>query len=453
MKSFLAKISFVLAALASTATATANDCVCGYDPNEDYFPNKVSADHSENFRVEYFKSYKKLTVIDSGVEYVTYAYLCGTTPPPNATLANSIEIPIKSAGVTSTTLLPYIEYLNERQSLVYVGADETTFRSCLRKMADDDRIQSGYSFSALQMVEANTTAATRTGRGLDVVFMDSYNYKSSGLPAAITSALGSHTKSIYIAEQLETSSLGKSEWVEFVAALYNKEYDVVDLIARVEGQYDCVKDVVATTLAPSGPTKKVMWGYCYYNTWGLSTDCYAAVCPNYYCELVADANGDLIAPAFAYQTPSQMYALAADADVWIYTDANWNRTSAFAQPFFDGALKTQFQNLTVVQNQQVYDILGSNWADWFEDAKAQPGVVLMDLLQAIHGDHYISSTARTRQFLRNVFTEPLADQSERLGAACLNENAPLYTSWLTGFCALPANTPTSVPDKILCPAP
>lgn len=453
MKSILSKVALVLAALAHTSNATANDCVCGFNAaaNVDYFPNKVAPEFSVNFQIEYHLFYKKLTVIDNGVEYVTYAYLCGTQLPADANATNAIEIPIKSSAVTTTTFLPYIEYLNERQSLVYVGADATTFKPCLRKMADDNRLQSGWTLGSTELLTANATATARNGRGLDVVFMDSYAYKSSGLPGIVAGTLGSRTKSIYIPEQLETTPLGKSEWVEFVAALYNKEHDVTDLATRVNSQYDCVKQTLLDS--PPSSTKKVLWGYCYYNSWASQTDCYVAQCPNYYCGLVADAGADLIDSANIYKTPSEMYALAEQADVWIYTDANWNQSSQYAPPFFEGTLKTQFENLTVVQNKQVYDILGSNWSDWFEDAKAQPGVVLMDLVQVLHADTYISSATRTKQFLRNVFTEPHASQAVRLGSACLNENAPLYTSWQSDFCALPATTPTTNPDKILCPAP
>ncbi|KAH9261812.1 hypothetical protein BASA81_000468 [Batrachochytrium salamandrivorans] len=448
--SFLSKSAFLLAILgmlaATTSVEAANDCVCNYDPTVDYFPNKIQPDYSSNFRIEYFKSYKKMTVIDSKVEYVTYAYLCGTPVPNLGNANNTIEIPIKSAAVVSSTFVPYIEYIGERESLFFVSADHTQFKSCLRNLYDQGRVVNG-TFNKAGILLTNSTAYKFTGAPLDVVFMDSYNYKNA-LRTTVTNTLGPRTKSIYIAEQLEFHPLGKLEWVEFVAALYNKEYLVMNLAADLNAKYDCVKDLVVAS--PPAVKKKVLWGYCYYSTYSSTTDCYVGACPNYYCDLVKDAGGVMVSNTTSRLNTTQMYDLAAQADVWIFTSDNFGQQGASPQ-FYTGDVKTLYDTLPVVINKQVYDYLGQNPIDWFDDAKAQPGVVLMDLTQVLYGDRYVSTTARKPDFLRNVFTEPAASSAPRLGADCNDTAAPLYTLWDAGFCAMPSAVElTTKPDIKLC---
>lgn len=439
------------AAAGNNGLSNNNDCVCKYDTTIDYFPNKIKPDYSANFRIEYFKSYKKLTILDNGEEFSTYLVLCGTPVPQFANVTNSIEIPIKSAAVTSTSLLPYIEYLGERESLHFVSAANTNFKPCLRKMYDQGMVADGTTFTVAKMLQANKTSFERIGGELDVVFMDSYNFKTALRPTLLKT-LGPRTKAIYIAEQLETTPLGKLEWVELVAALYNKEHLVLNLAGHLSARYQCVKNLVAKAAVAAAPKKKVAWGYCYYNSWGSSTDCYVAVCPNYYCDLVKDAGGDLLTADQILLTPNQMFNYLSNADVWIYTDANFNRSSQYADPFFTGDLAVQFGELEVVKNKQVYDVLNSHWSDWFDDAKAEPGVVLMDLVQVISGNELISNADRKRDFLRNVFTEPLATQTARVANDCANVGDAYYTNWDTGFCTLPAET-VLVPnaDMDLCP--
>ncbi|KAH9246589.1 hypothetical protein BASA81_015854 [Batrachochytrium salamandrivorans] len=404
--SFLSKRVFALAVLMLATTgvdAASNDCVCKYDPTVDYFPNKISPQYSTNFQVEYFGSYKKLTTTDArGEKITTYAYLCGTPVPQGANVTNAIEIPIKSAAIVSTSFLPYIEYLGQRQSLHFVSAKPENLKSCLRKMSDQGQVASGLLLDADSMRKANQTAYSRTGEALDVVFMDDYNLYN-GVRDTMAQVLGPRTKAIYLGEQLETTPMGKLEWVEVMAALYNMEYAVLDIAIRLDARYNCVKDAVLAN--PPAVKKKL--------------------------------------------TPEGMRDLVAQADVWIYTDANWNRTSSYAPPFYEGSTMLEFKDLKPVANGEVYDILGSNFNDWFEDAKAQPGVVLMDLVRVLYGNKYINSTT-PRTFLRNVFNETMASQAPRLASECTNVSAPLYTEWHTGFCAVTNVTVVPNPNRVLC---
>lgn len=54
------------------------DCITDFDPEMDYFPDKVTVEHSEYWNITYANSYKKVTVTESPeVSYVYYFLQCG----------------------------------------------------------------------------------------------------------------------------------------------------------------------------------------------------------------------------------------------------------------------------------------------------------------------------------------------------------------------------------------
>ncbi|KAH9261799.1 hypothetical protein BASA81_000455 [Batrachochytrium salamandrivorans] len=439
--SFLSKMVFMLVMLMTMVSAEQNDCVCEYQPEVDYFPNKISPPHSTKFTIEYFNSYKKLTVMDGLNQYVTLAYLCGTPMPDVGNATALVEIPIKSAAATSIMYVSLLEYLGVRSSLHWVERPYDNFKPCLRKMYDQGQVVDEVNFPKI-----NATAFERTGRALDVVFMDRYSYKYGKLPLQVNEQLNS--TAIFVPEDLELTAFGKLDWLLFMSAFYNKERDVLQTFAQIESKYECVKSMVIRN--PPLQSKKVLWGYCYYSIKTKRTDCYVAVCPNYYCDWIRDAGGDILVSKQAV-TPDELYALAAQADVWIYTNSNWNESSTYSNAFFEGELKEKFSTLAVVQNEQVYDMLGTSESDWFEDDKAEPVVMLMDLVQVLYGNEYepLMATGRKPKFFRNVFTSPKAYQGERLAEDCLDEATPVHGESYLGFCALAAS-PTLAPEPELC---
>jgi hypothetical protein len=199
---------------------------------------------------------------------------------------------------------------------------------------------------------------------------------------------------------------------------------------------------------PPAVRKKVVWGY-FYNSPGFSSF-YLGNCPNYYCQIIADAGGEIIAAPDAYgQTLSEALNLVSQADVWIYPDGNFLRSTETNNIFFNDTRATMFNLTNAVQNKQVYDILGGNLFDWFDARVAQPDVLLMDVVQALYGSQYISPI-RNKVFLRNTFTDLEANQGPRDPATCVNPDAPKYTDWLSGPCAIIGQTDPGPIQTVLC---
>lgn len=83
-------IATLIIACHSTAINTSRDnnnntCIQNYDPNTDYFPNKIKITHATGLTVEYHKHYKIVTIKNpwqnakTGFQYVLVQ--CGTPTP------------------------------------------------------------------------------------------------------------------------------------------------------------------------------------------------------------------------------------------------------------------------------------------------------------------------------------------------------------------------------------
>jgi iron complex transport system substrate-binding protein len=108
-----------------------DECAAEYDPNVDYFPDKVEITDAVNFSVEYFNNYKVVTVTNAfdGAEPFTYVLTqCGTPAPDAADFPGGtqfIEVPAGDIITMSTTQLPHLIQLGLLDKLV--GLDSFLF--------------------------------------------------------------------------------------------------------------------------------------------------------------------------------------------------------------------------------------------------------------------------------------------------------------------------------------
>jgi len=462
--SFLKRGAFLLAvsmlSIAQTGTAVLNDnaCVCNYDAETDYFPIKLTAEYATGFSIEYYKSYKKITAMLHGQPYVTYAYLCGTPPPPEASGDSLVMIPVNTSAITSSTILPLVEYVGARESLLYIAESEQNLPSCLRVLYENNLLLTpgiNFNYTLADLApEINQVAESLTGKKLNVIFMDYYTFEGyygpTNTSAEYELIFGSGTQSILIAETLETSPLAIIEWTKVLGAYYNQEAAAQYAFSSIVARYNCVSNLVVAN--PPAQKMKVLWGS--WEDYGYATNYSLATCPNYYCDFIANAGGEILTAPAEYLNnyalnDTQFYEWASQADVWIYVDGNFNMDTEYQGPFYTGERAILFASLPVIKNKMVFDILGSNINEWFEAAQAEPDVVLMDLEQALYGTTYIGSD-RAKVFLRNVFTEPAAYQGPAPTIDCENLGAALYTDWLEGPCYVSGSGVEEGIEPVLC---
>ncbi len=341
-----------------------------YDPNVDYFPEKVKITHAENFSVEYHNHYKVVTIATpwpGATEPIRYALVqCGTPAPEGFTPETIIEVPVRTIVTLSTTYLPFLDELGLLDRLVAV--DDTTYVS---------------NPKVLQMAAEGKLATLGYGAGINVekaleLKPDLIMAYGSGAPEydAHPVLIKAGLKVAINAEWMDTSPLGRAEWGKYIALFFNKEAEAEALFAKTVQKYTELSKLAASVT--ERPT--VFANTPYQGTW------YMPGGRSYVATFFKDAGANYL---WADDTSSGSLSLsfeavferAKEADYWLNIGfyATLNDLKA-ADPRF--AEFAAFQKGNVWNNDAKVTPQGGN--DYFETAVAHPELVLADLIKIFH---------------------------------------------------------------------
>lgn len=124
---------------------------------------------------------------------------------------------------------------------------------------------------------------------------------------------------------------------------------------------------------------------------GGSNGWYVGSCPNYYCDAIAAAGGNMLLPSVAgtgtwgAYSDEQMAQLVARADVWLYASDNWDSEMKPALASGTGIGEVLAAS-PAVQNGKVFDFMRRGTNAWFEERPAQPDRLVQDLASIISPD-------------------------------------------------------------------
>ncbi|NJR31638.1 MAG: ABC transporter substrate-binding protein [Chamaesiphon sp. CSU_1_12] len=214
--------------------ASNSQCSTVYDPQVDYFPNKVKVTQAKGFTVEYHRNYKVVSVknpwrnTDTTFQYVLVQ--CNTPIPPGFKQAQIVPVPVNSVVVMSTTHLPLLDKLNLVDRLVGVSDFKRVITpSVLAKINADKLKEVGRSSNTNveKVLEIRPELVTTYGVGNPK--LDSHpKLIEAGLPVGI------------IAEYMESSPLGRAEWLKFMALFFNREIEAERVFSQMESRYNTV---------------------------------------------------------------------------------------------------------------------------------------------------------------------------------------------------------------------
>lgn len=220
-------------AKAQSFTANLTDsCVRTPDTQTDYFPEKTALKYTQGFKVEYFKTYKVVTITKpwpgakEGFQYVLVQ--CGTTPPTGFDKALTIEVPVKSVVMMSTTYLPYLEPLGILDRLVGVDTFDYISTPGVVQLVKDKKLKAIGSGS-----KVNTEAAIDLKPGLIMTYgsgSGDYDSHPKLLEAGLKVAIN--------AEYLESTPLGRTEWIKYIALFFNKEGAAEKAFSEITVNYE-----------------------------------------------------------------------------------------------------------------------------------------------------------------------------------------------------------------------
>ncbi len=350
------------------------DCVESFDPGRDYFPHKASFRHAERLAVEYARHYKVLTLdrpwpgAERRQRYLLV--LCGTPRPPGFDDAEVIEIPASTLLTTSTTELPHVvglglvDRLRGHDELDYVSSPEIRRRIDAGELAE---IGSGPVLAFERVVEAEPGLLLADSLG-DPGLGHLERLRRAGVPVALAPSF------------LETTPLGRAEWIKHTALFFNREERAEEIFRRVERRYAELAARVRRALGDGGRRPTVFTGGPIGDTWWMPGG------RSYLALLLADAGArylwasDPSAGSLALDLES-VYERALDAEVWLHPGSfrsrdelrSRDRRLADFAAFRDGRV----WNYDARVNER-----GGN--DYWETGTARPDLVLADLVKIFH---------------------------------------------------------------------
>lgn len=349
-------------------------CVENYDPNQDYFPDKVEVEYASGFEVEYFNNYRVLRVLSpwaGAAEPFEYVLVqCGTPAPEGYDDAQIIETPIDTLVSLSTTYLPHLIELGELDSLLGVDSDSYIFTT---------------TPEVIELINQEKLANVGLGANINLEIMldlspDLVIAYALGLPEydAHPLLLDSGIHVALNAEYLENTPLGQAEWIKFTALFFNKEALGNEYFNALVAQYETL--TALTEAVESRPT--VFAGVPFDGSW------YVPGGQSYVAQLFDDAGADYLWKDEESAGGVQMdfeavLEKAQKADFWLNVGF-WNSLD-------DGLAEDErYAEFSAFQNGQVYNNNArrseSGGSDYYESAVIHPDVLLADLIHIFHPD-------------------------------------------------------------------
>ncbi len=320
------------------------------------------------------------------VKYDTYSVVTVSNPWPNANkdfkyilkekdakvpdslqAYTSIQVPLTSVVVTSTTNIPFLEMLEVESKLVgfphtdYISSEKT------RALIDKGSVKNvgqNEKLNIEQLIELSPDLIVTFGVDNNNPMLD--NLKKSGLNVLIQG------------DWMEQSPLGKAEWIKLYGALFGKEEQAKELFDKIVESYNQAKKLVADK--PS--TSKVLYGTMYEDVW------YVAKGNSWVAQFMKDAQAnylwaDLKGSGSEGLSFEKVLDKAKNANIWIASGSFKNLEELQkANPHYG--------EFDAFKNKSVYNFEGKLGATggtvYYELAPSRPDLVLKDYIKIFHPD-------------------------------------------------------------------
>lgn len=335
------------------------------------FEDSVVVEYARGFRISYHENYKLLEVLNPYQDRIdTLRYVLKPRSVKLDTLfreAQVVDIPVRSMIVTSTTHIALTEMLNANEVVTGMVGAEYVYSTEIRNRLEEGKI------TAFSQGEFNKEQALAMQPDLVMVsagqssqFDDYRVLMESGINVLVNS------------EWLETTPLGKAEWVKMMAALLNKETVANKKFGDVAESYNHLKAKVKEV------TEKplVINNLPYKGAWFVSGG------NSFTAQYLKDAGADY--PWFDNTSTGGLrkdfevvYEVGLRADVWINPGAATSKEEILAK---DPRFKDfrSFQNSRIYNNNKRMSDAGGN--DFWESGVVHPERLLADLIHIMHPD-------------------------------------------------------------------
>ncbi len=319
-------------------------------------------------RKEYQSAQSDPVSLEHATKFKLYADKVVVTEPwPGAKEPVTYTISKKPQRVicTSTTYLPFIELIGESNTLVgfhNLNMVNSPEMKALIEKGEVVEIGDGASLNIELILGLDPDLIFAYDAGYESTTMDKIS--EAGIPV------------VYNADFLETSALGKAEWIRFFGAFYQKLPEADSIFQSIKANYNSLK-----TLAKDVRTRPtILSGTLYGDTWFLAGG------GNWMATFFADAGGNYLwadddTNGWLEISFESVYEKAHDADYWI-------GLSSFTSLYELESQDHRYASFESFKEKRVYNysrrINEAGGNDFFESGYSRPDLVLADLIKVLH---------------------------------------------------------------------
>jgi len=345
-------------------------CVDSYDPVIDYFPDKVTPEHAVGWRVAYHNNYKVVTVPlpwNNATEQFQYLLVqCGTPAPDGYNGIPMIEVPIRRMITMATTQLPHLQKIERLDVLIGHESFQYVNTPAVRALIDTG-----------ELVEVGSGAAINVELVLDVA-PDLVLAYSLGNPErdAHPLLLAAGIPVVMSAEYMETSPLGRVEWLKFMALFLNEEAQANRSFGATAQRYTAMAQLASAVAAKPTAFTGIPRGDSWYVSGGRG----------YVAQFLADAGADYLW-ADDESAGSSPRAVEAVYD-HVFAGAFWFNTSSWMTLADVVAADPRLADLAAYQSGAIFNnnarVNENGGNDYWESGLANPDMILADLIKILH---------------------------------------------------------------------
>lgn len=320
--------------------------------------------YAKGFDIQYFKDYTKLTIKAPYPDSKeTFEFILTNSTLNNE--LNTIQTPINSIVVTSTTHIPMLELLNAENKLV--GFPNTNFVSSKKTR---NLIEKG----AIKELGHEENINTELLLDLKPDVVVGFSLNSNNKMFAVIEKLGIPV--LLNGDWLEETPLGRAEWIKFFGVLFEKERLADSIFNNIEKNYLDAKNIAAK--ANKKPT--IISGGLFKDIWNLPAgESFAAT-------FLKDANtnylwGNSKGKGSLSLNIENVFLKGKDAQIWIspsfHTSLNDLKEA--------NAVYSEFK---AFQSDAVYSYMNTKGEKggviYFELSPTRPDLVLKDIIKIAH---------------------------------------------------------------------
>lgn len=300
----------------------------------------------------------------------TFTYICAKASknvPDSLSKHPFIQVPVKNLVVTSTTHISSVEALNNTDKLVgFPNLNYISSKNVRQKIKQGKIIELSDKENLNFEKTINLNPQLIVGLSIDSETSKFNQFEKAGIPV------------IYNADWVETTPLGKAEWIKFFGVLFDQQQNASKYFENIVSNYQNAKKLA--TNQSKKPT--VLSGAIFQDVW------YAPQGESWMAQFINDAGAQYVfndtkgtgSLSLSFET---VLDKAMNADFWIGP----GEFNSFNEMI---AANKHYAKFKAFQNKKIYSYSMKKGETggiiFYEDAPNRPDLVLKDLIAIFHPD-------------------------------------------------------------------